>query len=302
MFDARSEAHEFVGLDRGDAVNQATRFFGVDESALEVAELAAENVNGLGGRTVVVAALRDRPPMQQRRQREDRGSRGERGDRGGRDRGGRDRGERGGGREGRGGRGERSPAPERAREPDLELEDVGPSVGTVKGASLAPIGEFVKGLIEKLEIGPFEISESEEGTLLAYEIAGSAARRLAAGDGRPVDALQLIANQAATQEDPDAKRVVLDIEGNADAREDFLGRLADRVVKRARDGGRAVALDPMNGRDRRMIHLAVRDIDDVVTISKGEGRYRQVVVVPEGAPEYEEARREADAAAERSEG
>ena len=51
-----------------------------------------------------------------------------------------------------------------------------------------------------------------------------------------------------------------------------------------------------------MIHLAVRDIDDVVTISKGEGRYRQVVVVPEGAPEYEEAEREAAAAAERSEG
>ena len=39
--------------------------------------------------------------------------------------------------------------------------------------------------------------------------------------------------------------------------------------------------------------------DGVVTMSKGEGRYRQVVVVPEGAPEYDEAREQAEAAADR---
>ena len=55
----------------------------------------------------------------------------------------------------------------------------------------------------------------------------------------------------------------------------------------------------MNGRDRRIVHLALRDEADVATMSTGEGRYRQVLVVPEGAPEYEEARREAAAAAER---
>jgi hypothetical protein len=35
-------------------------------------------------------------------------------------------------------------------------------------------------------------------------------------------------------------------------------------------------------------------------MSSGEGRYRQVLVVPEGAPEYEEARRESEAAADRT--
>ena len=45
----------------------------------------------------------------------------------------------------------------------------------------------------------------------------------------------------------------------------------------------------MNGRDRRTIHIKIREIDDVATMSIGEGRYRQVLVVPEGAPEYDEA-------------
>ena len=84
-------------------------------------------------------------------------------------------------------------------------------------------------------------------------------------------------------------RVVVDVEGNADDREDSLGRLAERAAERALDTGRSVALDPMNGRDRRIIHITLRDYDKVATMSIGEGRYRQAVVVPEGADEYEEA-------------
>ena len=45
----------------------------------------------------------------------------------------------------------------------------------------------------------------------------------------------------------------------------------------------------MNGRDRRTIHIALKERDDVATMSEGEGRYRQVVVVPDGADEFAEA-------------
>jgi spoIIIJ-associated protein len=157
----------------------------------------------------------------------------------------------------------------------------------------------VRGVIERLELGPFDIGESEDDQVNAVEVTGPAARMLAGGDGRAVDALALLANQAAQQANEDAKRVVLDVEGNTEAREDFLTRLAQRAIARARDAGRSIALDPMNGRDRRIIHLAVRDEEGVASMSVGEGRYRQVVVVPEGAPEYEEARRQSAAAGQR---
>ena len=87
----------------------------------------------------------------------------------------------------------------------------------------------------------------------------------------------------------DAPRIVVDVEGGGDEREETLSRLADRAVKRAKDTSRSIALDPMNGRDRRAIHIAIRDEDGVATMSIGEGRYRQVLVVPEGAPEYDDA-------------
>ena len=304
MYEPRNEAHEFVGDDRAEAVRKAVAFFGLEEEGLVVRALDGATVYGLGGRTVVVAAPKNRAPVR----RSEGGSSGERdrdrdrdrGRREGRREGRRDEGRRGNGRRDEGRR-ESAPPMERGFEPAPQAPEIPrgePSVGRPKG-TLSEIGEFVRGTIERLDLGGFEIGESEDEEVRAFEVTGTAARALAGGDGRAVDALALIVNQAAQKGDEDAKKVVLDVEGNTEAREGFLTRLAQRAVARAREAGRAIALDPMNGRDRRIIHLAVREEEGVASMSMGEGRYRQVVVVPEGAPEYDEARRQSEAAGQR---
>jgi spoIIIJ-associated protein len=300
VYDAANEPREFIGEERAEAVATACEFFDAAEEALVIMELKPGEVYGLANRTVVVAVPRDRPPPQRERGRGDGPGRGgrDRGERGGRDRGGRDRGERGG--RDRSERGERSDRGERPRRPPARAEEpTEPSVGTRSG-TVGEVGEFVCGVIERMDLGPFEIGESGEGGLLVLQVGGAAAPRLAGSDGRAVDALQLLANQAAGRLSEEPPRVVLDVEGDVEARESRLTKLAQRVAQRARETGRVVRLDPMNGRDRRIIHLALRDDEDVATMSSGEGRYRQVVVVPESAPEFEEAQREAEAAAERS--
>jgi spoIIIJ-associated protein len=282
VYDARNEAHEFVADGREAAIAKALRFFGVEADALVIKEYEASEVAGLAGRTLIVAVPRDRKPPRERPRGRERGAPRERGERA----------ERGGGRgerEDRGGRRSRAAAPRPPRESDE------PSVGRARG-DLADPGKFLLGLIERLDVGPFEIGESEEGELVVYEIKGPAARGLSGGDGRPIDALQLVVNQAAMHMEDDPKRIVLDVEGNPEARERFLSRLADRVVRRAREGGRAIALDAMSPRDRRMIHLAVRNQEGIATMSIGEGRYRQVVIVPEAAPEYAEAMEQSEQA------
>jgi spoIIIJ-associated protein len=143
--------------------------------------------------------------------------------------------------------------------------------------------------LERMQIGGFEISEESEGDFLIYQVRGAAAQELGSGDGRAADAIQLLANQAAMREMDESTRVIVDAEADEERREGFLERLADRAAGRALDNGRSVALDPMNPKDRRILHMTVREIDDVVTMSVGNGRYRQVVIVPKGADEYEEA-------------
>jgi predicted RNA-binding protein Jag len=208
--------------------------------------------------------------------------------------------ERGG--EGRGGQraeGMREDSVAPARREDARPAAHEPSIGAPRG-EVGEVTRWLLGVIERMDLGPFQIGENAEAELLVIDVTGDAARALATGDGRPVDALQLLANQAATRTDLDAPRIVLEVEGDTESRETLLSRLAEKGARRARETGRAVALDPMNGKDRRIIHIALRDEGDIATMSIGEGRYRQVVVVPAGAPEYDQARRDAAASANRS--
>ena len=299
MYDPKSEAHEFLGDDAAEATAKAVSFFGRDASGLSVRELTG--VSGLGARVLVVAQPLDARGRSRERAPESRGfdeGRGgrdrERGGRGGRERGGRDR-ERGG-RGGRGGEGRGRFEGRREREereepapPEQAPEPVGPSVGSPRGP-LGEIGDYVKGLIERMELGSFEIERIEQEGVEVFQITGGAAGGLTTGDGRTPDAIQLLANQASGRRGDDAPRIVIDVEGNEERREALLFRVAERAAARAKETGRTVALDPMSPRDRRSIHVALREADGVATLSVGEGRYRQVLVVPEGAPEYEEAR------------
>lgn len=308
MYDQRQEPNEFVADSLDEARSNAAEFFGVAESELKVVVAPDGEIYGAGGRAVIVAlpkeiAARGPRPSSDgdgdrggrgrgrdrdgggrgRRDREDRGGRG--GDRGGRGRDrDRDRGRRERGSEARSSESD-APREKLEQEPQKAIEN---SKGTPKG-DIGPIGEFLLGAVERMKLGSFDISESSEGDFLIYQLSGPAADALQGGDGRATDALQLVANQVSMRQSEDAPRIVVDVDGGGDEREQTLSRLADRAVKRAKETGRSIALDPMNGRDRRTIHIRVREIDDVATMSIGEGRYRQVLVVPKDAPEYDDA-------------
>jgi len=298
MYDRTSEANEFVGDSVEEASAKAQRFYGLEAEELKIVPAQSGEVFGVGGRIVVVAIPRSvRPPSPSRggrpegrregrgRDQEARGGRGEGISRGER-RGGRDRGGDSprGSSQAQSGRGEAAETPARA-----PAAPVGASKGRAVG-EIGAIGQFLLGVIERMKLGGFEIAESSEGEFVVYQVRGEASVALRAGDGRAVDALQMLANQAAKRADEDAPRIVVDVEGDAAEREGSLAQLAERAAKRARETGRAIALDPMNSRDRRIIHLTIREGErGVATMSIGSGRYRQVVVVPEGAPEYAEA-------------
>lgn len=286
MYQPSNEAHEFVGDSVEEALQRACQFFGVAQDGLLVSELPAGEVYGAAGRAVIVALRKDRDPVPsrgggERREREPRGREDDDDSDG-----------RGGRRRSRRDRRGRGPAREAAAAEEPAGEAIEATEGTVVG-ELGELGQFVFGIVERLDLGVFEVSESSQDDLLVIQVTGNAARRMSAGEGRAADALHLIANQAALRgEDP--QRVVVDVEGDAESREALIGSLAQRAAKRARSTGRAIALDAMNPRDRRAVHLALREERDIATMSIGEGRYRQVVVVPEGAPEYEEALRQSE--------
>ena len=74
--------------------------------------------------------------------------------------------------------------------------------------------------------------------------------------------------------------VIVDVEGYRMRRENTLKQLAASIARKVSLAGREQALEPMTPQERRIIHMALQDHQDVVTYSKGEEPYRKVVISP----------------------
>jgi spoIIIJ-associated protein len=57
---------------------------------------------------------------------------------------------------------------------------------------------------------------------------------------------------------------------------------AQTAAERVRQSGTPYSFPPTNSRERRMLHLAFKSIEDVETASLGEGQERYLVVYPKG--------------------
>ena len=116
---------------------------------------------------------------------------------------------------------------------------------------------------------------------IELNIAGSASTpRLIGHRGETLRAIEYLLNQMIKRIDPESPRVLVDIAGYKQARRDSLNELAAEVAKRVIDTGEEDELKPMNPAERRIVHMALREIEGVDTESRGEDRDRRIVVKP----------------------
>jgi spoIIIJ-associated protein len=80
-------------------------------------------------------------------------------------------------------------------------------------------------------------------------------------------------------------RVVIDVSGYRDKREDSLKRMAEQVREEVIASDESVDLPSMNAFERRVIHTHLSENEDVTTESFGEGKDRYVRVFPVGETE-----------------
>jgi spoIIIJ-associated protein len=80
------------------------------------------------------------------------------------------------------------------------------------------------------------------------------------------------------QEDHD--KLSFDCRGHRAARQQELKLAAEVAAERVIKTGLPYTFAPMSSRERRLIHLAFRDHESLVTESEGEGMRRSVVVYP----------------------
>jgi spoIIIJ-associated protein len=131
------------------------------------------------------------------------------------------------------------------------------------------------------------------------ECKGPDAPLLLDRDGELLRALEHVAAKALRLEPEDHDRISFDAEGFKAARVRHLRKIADDAIDEVDDSGQPYRFPPMSSRERRMLHLFLRDTG-LQTASSGEGPRRFVVLYPEGYRIPPEESRERSGYGERS--
>lgn len=149
---------------------------------------------------------------------------------------------------------------------------------------------FIDGLFEILKINAFaELVCDDEKIEINVQTAKS--QSVIGHHGEVLDAIQTIAGAVANIGNEEYKKVVVDCENYRASREKTLIELANKLAKKAVEKGRKITLEPMNPYERRIIHSALADNQEVKTVSDGREPNRYVVIIPNNAKPYDRGER-----------
>ncbi len=123
-------------------------------------------------------------------------------------------------------------------------------------------------------------SPESEGEPWQVAVATEDAGRWIGHRGQTLEALRVLCDAAATRSSGSRDRLVLDVGGYRERREQMLRSMAILAAQRAIRLGREIVLEPMSPADRRVVHLAVQEVAGAESQSRGEEPGRRVVVRP----------------------
>jgi spoIIIJ-associated protein len=173
-------------------------------------------------------------------------------------------------------------------EEQLEERASGPAVDeTTLDPQTRKALSFVRTLVGKMqmEVEANIPPDDGEGSAdeIRIEIEGADSGRIIGKKGNVLDAIQYLTARVAVRPGDARRHVIVDAEGYRARHEDQLAQMARRLAQRVAAEGKVITFDPMSARERRIVHMALRDIKGVRTESMGQEPQRRVQIIPEKA-------------------
>ncbi len=139
--------------------------------------------------------------------------------------------------------------------------------------------ELLEGILQRMSPEYHAtVRETDEKIILGIE--GDESGLLIGKRGQHLDALQYITNKAINKIDAEHKMILIDSGEYRKRREEFLLDLAGKIREKVKKTRKPVSLANMNAHDRRVIHMFLQEDASLVTQSRGEGKYRKIVILP----------------------
>lgn len=143
--------------------------------------------------------------------------------------------------------------------------------------------EFVTHVIEDMEFD-CEVRLRRPGAdspdEISIEIVGSDSGRVIGKKGQVLQALQFLTHRVVNRPGEEKRHILVDAEGYRSRRDTNLATMARKLGKQALELGKIITFEPMNPRDRRVVHMALAKFEGVITKSDGEGDDRRVQIIP----------------------
>ena len=161
-------------------------------------------------------------------------------------------------------------------------EDVAESLANEQEVAI----DIVQTLLAKMQVQATietNLSEPDEITgrqIVKISVNGDDLSSLIGPRGDTLYAMQYIARLMASHRLHRRTYFVIDVAGYRERREQALTRLAERMGDKVAIRKRAISLEPMPPHERRIIHMTLRNSEDVYTESVGEGKRRKVRIYP----------------------
>lgn len=165
-----------------------------------------------------------------------------------------------------------TPSPPAVRRPRGELLESGEDLEN-------EAEELLESLLDRMGfVADFDLVSDEP---LAYNIVGDEDfGRLIGRQGETLRAFGYLVNLMLGRRLGRPCRVTVDVNGYRQRRADQLAELAETLADEVRATKEPITLEAMPANERRLVHVALADDEDVRTYSIGEGDERRVVISP----------------------
>jgi len=170
----------------------------------------------------------------------------------------------------------RTSAPEADAEEAAEGDRPSADLGQQGQEASAILSQILQLMGEKAELKQLDADQES----IEIEIKGDGSGILIGRHGQTLDALEYLVNRILARHIKDAVPISLETESYRARRRQQLHRMAHSMGEKAKREHGSVRLEPMPPRDRRVVHLALKDDPMLTTRSAGEGFLRAIEIVP----------------------
>jgi len=140
--------------------------------------------------------------------------------------------------------------------------------------------ETLENILRLIPVEGITVSAEQTDGTISLNIEGDKSGLLIGRKGRTLDALQFIVNKIVNKSLEMRAQVIVDSENYRQRRRDSLIQMALRMGDKAKSIRKPLSTNLLNPHDRRIVHLALREDEQLDTKSRGEGILKKVIIIP----------------------